>query len=226
MAGVKTGISGQINNNIVTDGLVFYVDAAYKKSYPRTGTSIFNLASGSLTPTGSFEGAPTFVSSPPSLDFDGSDDYVKLANNTTLQVATDNHSLFFWMKTTDGSTQVVMEKGSGANELAAWVVSNKIRWAGSNAFSSSTAVNDGNWKHIAFVADGSNSYIYINSSLDQTGSTKVKGSANFSTFTFGARNGGSFAFDGNLSLIQVYTRALSASDVLQNYQEQKGRFGL
>ena len=224
--GSSFGIISQTGNNIQTEGLVFYVDAAYKKSYPRTGTSIFNIASGSLTPTGSFEGAPTFVSSPPSLDFDGSDDYVKLANNTTLQVATDNHSLFFWMKTSDGSTQVVMEKGSGNNELAAWVISNKIQWAGSNAFLSSTSVNDGNWKHIAFIADGSNSYIYINSSLDQTGSTKVKGSANTSTFTFGARDGGSFAFDGNLSLIQVYNRALSASDVLQNYQAQKGRFGL
>lgn len=30
MAGVKTGISGQINNNIVTDGLILYIDPGYK----------------------------------------------------------------------------------------------------------------------------------------------------------------------------------------------------
>ena len=43
MAGVKTGISGQINNNIVTDGLVFYTDAAYKISYPRSGAITHNI---------------------------------------------------------------------------------------------------------------------------------------------------------------------------------------
>ena len=43
MAGIKSGINGQINNNIVTDGLIFYVDPAYKKSYPGSGSTIKNL---------------------------------------------------------------------------------------------------------------------------------------------------------------------------------------
>ena len=152
-----------------------------------------------------------------SYQFDGVNDFVTVADDASLRVATANHTLTFWMKTTDGSTQVVMEKGSGANELAAWVVSNKIRWAGSNAFSSSTAVNDGNWKHIAFVADGSSAFIYINGSLDATGSTKVKASANFSAFTFGARSGGSFAFDGQLDQIAIFNRALSSTEVSALY---------
>ena len=58
MAGIKTGISGQINNNIITDGLVFYVDPAYKRSYPGSGTNINNLITPSIT--GSLESGTTF----------------------------------------------------------------------------------------------------------------------------------------------------------------------
>ncbi len=53
--GSKYGIIAETGNNIVTEGLVFYVDSSIKKSYPRTGTNAFNLASGSLTPTGSLK---------------------------------------------------------------------------------------------------------------------------------------------------------------------------
>ena len=41
--GSKFGIIAETGNNIQTDGLVFYVNAAYKKSYPGTGTNTFNL---------------------------------------------------------------------------------------------------------------------------------------------------------------------------------------
>ena len=52
--GSKYGITAETGNNIQTEGLVFYIDSSIKKSYPRTGTNVFNLASGSLTPpTGS-----------------------------------------------------------------------------------------------------------------------------------------------------------------------------
>lgn len=151
-----------------------------------------------------------------SYQFDGVNDFVTVNDDASLKVVTANHSLSFWMKTTDGSTQVLSEKGS-SDELAAWVVSNKIRWAGPNTFNSSIDVNDGNWKHIAFVADGSSSFIYINGSLDATGSTKIQASANSSNYVFGARSGGSFAFDGQLDQIAIFNRALSSTEVSALY---------
>ena len=33
-------------------------------------------------------------------------------------------------------------------------------------------------------------------------------------------------FNGNLAIARVYNRALTAAEVLQNYNAQKGRFGL
>ena len=39
MPGISAGLGGQVNNNIQTDGLIFYVDSAYKKSYLGSGTT-------------------------------------------------------------------------------------------------------------------------------------------------------------------------------------------
>ena len=42
-----------------------------------------------------------------------------------------------------------------------------------------------------------------------------------------ARNSGVYLeWDGNMNIAQMYNKALSASEVLQNYNTLKGRFGL
>ena len=51
MPGISAGLGGQVNNNIVTDGLVFYMDPAYKSSYSRTGTTTTDIVS-QITGTG------------------------------------------------------------------------------------------------------------------------------------------------------------------------------
>ena len=51
--GSKYGIIASTGNNIQTNGLIFYVDPAYQKSYIADSSDTYNLASGSLTPTGS-----------------------------------------------------------------------------------------------------------------------------------------------------------------------------
>ena len=83
MAGDKTGISGQINNNIVTDGLVFYVDPAYKKSWTGPDSSTVNdLIS---TPIGSIiNDTSGSYGINESFAFDGTDDYIDFGTNTCL----------------------------------------------------------------------------------------------------------------------------------------------
>ena len=152
-----------------------------------------------------------------SFSFDGVDDIINVPYNSSLNVVTGNHSLSFWLKTTDGTTQIVTEKGS-SDELAAWiVVGGSIRWAGANTFNSSTSVNDGNWKHIVFVADGSTSYIYVNGSLDATGGNKIQASANASDFVIGARANNSFNYQGQLDEIAIFNVALTQENVTAIY---------
>mgnify|MGYP001475219406 CR=1 FL=1 len=55
--GMSFGISAETGNNIQTDGLIFYVDAAYKKSYSGSGNTVVDLVNSN---TGTSSSSPTF----------------------------------------------------------------------------------------------------------------------------------------------------------------------
>ena len=85
------GVISQTGNNIQTEGLVFYVDPAYKKSYTLGSSEVFNLASSSLTPTGSlFNDVSGCLGSPKAWEFDGVDDYIQFSQNTAGQFSQDH----------------------------------------------------------------------------------------------------------------------------------------
>ena len=151
-----------------------------------------------------------------SLAFDGVDDNVIVPYNSSLDVASSSHSLSFWLKTTDGSTQVVMEKGRGG-ELAVFIISNKIYWGGAwSYYGGTTVVNDGNWHNIIFVADGSSSTIYIDGSSVAT-KTVALPSTNTDDFVMGTDANGSNAYDGNLDEIAIFNYALTSENVTSIY---------
>ena len=240
--GSKFGILAETGNNIQTEGLVFYVDSSIKKSYPRTGATTFNLASGSLTPTGSFINDTGWEGINPtsSFIFDGSDDYINGGNSSDLQITSDI-SISTWIKTSSTGTMIVAAKRDsplGGNTYG-WqlycsggVVRFLVTRSGptSTSVAGTTTISDGAWHHvlctidqdlqIALIVDGepdgtaslpAGTFIDSNSDL-RIGYNQV-GSAHY-------------YFDGDISNVAIYSRTLSASDVLQNYNAQKGRFGL
>ena len=81
------------NPRVVTDGLVFCVDAASKRSYLGTGTTWTDLAGSN---NGTLTNGPTFSSdNGGSIVFDGSDDYVLLGNDINLGTSA---SITVWIK--------------------------------------------------------------------------------------------------------------------------------
>jgi hypothetical protein len=76
-------MAGTVAPNIVTDGLVLYLDAANTKSYPGSGTTWFDISGNNRNFT--LTNGPTFQSTGGgSFKFDGTDDYA------TLNIANDN----------------------------------------------------------------------------------------------------------------------------------------
>jgi len=149
-----------------------------------------------------------------SLSFDGANDYITFPADASLNISTANHSMSFWLKTTDSGICVVSQKSG--TELAAWIQSSKIKWAAESPFSSTSNINDGTWKHICFVADGSSSYIYINGVLDATGGSQIRSSASFSAFAIGSRPG-SFPYEGSISNWALFNKALTEDQILTIY---------
>ena len=250
MAGIKAGVNGEINNNIQTYGLAGYWDAAYKKSFTPGTTNAHNLASGSLTPTGSLKNDTAFITQPTSAscwDFDGVDDYIPFNGDlTTMGVAGGSGTgekspltICCWVKIDavpgSGDNYFVGAK-IGSNGPAISIKSNERIYCWFNSTGMYTekidntgeALDLGNWIHVAYTDNGTNKNIYLNGVLDTTQSpASSQNNLNLvKDIGIGAEGDGDNPFDGQIANALFYNRGLSAADVLQNYNAQKGRFGL
>jgi len=227
--------------NIVTDGLVLYLDAANPKSYPGAGTvwnDLSNQGNG-----GTLTNGPTFDSSNNgSIQFDGVDDYVTLGNLTFLNGAV-NASWGFWAKISATANQMPITQWNGSTSNFFYVYfngSDVIRVAMGGSFVYTSPIISGlngldTWRYYVVTFDGSLSpatervKLYINTTLQDNfnnGPTAL-GTAT-SNFNIGRREaaGGQFYFNGDVAIAKIYNRTLTQSEISQNYNATKSRFGL
>ncbi len=77
--------SGGGGGNIITNGLIIQLDAANSSSYPGSGTTWTNLQT-ALYGSGTLTNGPTFTSASPTFfTFDGTNDYVNIADNAAIR---------------------------------------------------------------------------------------------------------------------------------------------
>ena len=93
-----------------------------------------------------------------------------------------------------------------------------------------TSVNTGTWKHLTWVKTGTSLIMYIDGVQDFSATllTNVTGFVNSVGTLWGPCNASPFytsLFNGQMANIMCYSVALSAAQVLQNYNAQKFRFG-
>jgi hypothetical protein len=219
---------------IIQDGLVLYLDAANTKSYPTTGTTWTDLSrSGN---NGTLINGPTFNSANGgSIVFDGSNDYIKPPNSTTLQLT--NFTLSSWVRiNVQNINQYIIDTSTNGSFGFGYSyrikTDNKIRfWAynANNALDSTTTISPNIWYNILVTYNNTSKIqsIYINGVFNVS-NTHNSGFV-VSTVT-NLRIGGSLVLggyiNGNIAQTQIYNRALSASEILQNYNATKSRFGL
>ena len=242
------------NAPIVTDGLVFYVDAGNGLSYPSSGGTWNDLVGGN---NGSFNNMDD-VNNPSnnydsanggSIVFDGVDDYAAtLLDESSFNFNT--HSFSIWIKISSStSTEPFGFLNTGST--TAWRFSiNKISFDDTNdpgnvafwsrdpsgnrfAFDFNPGVNDGDWHNIVFVFNSisSNSAtVYYDGSSVSITKTRLEnpslGSTSYPFWIGGSNNRGSLLrpLDGNIAQIKIYNRALSSTEILQNYNALKNRF--
>lgn len=229
---------------IVTDGLVFAVDAANKKSYPGSGTTWYDLAG---TSNGTLTNGPTFDSgNGGSIEFDGSDDYTDFGNTLPID-GTSAGTVSIWAKTS-ASTSLLFTKyntnGSNSTAFYVAVVSGAARmFSGTQSNSryyttTATPIGSNTWANIVFTYDNFSTDLkcYINGTSYSTGQV-TSGTAptsivpqvsgiNWKTTSIITADGGTNYYQADIANISAYNRALSATEITQNYNALKGRFGL
>ena len=218
---------------IVTSGLTFAIDAGNLVSYGGVGTTVYDLTATSAT--GTLTNGPTWTYlSGGTFSFDGTDDNL---NFSSYPILTNNLTLSFWFRTTvipSGYKGIVTTWTSGQASQSSYGVQFKndgtlepVRPVGSNwnVITSSTNVTNGNWYHCTVVYNTSGTFLYLNSVLNASNSA----TGNLNTplgFRIGSDISGTNNWNGSVSNVQIYNRALSESEIKQNFEAYRGRFGV
>jgi len=218
----------------VRDNLILNLDAGNLASYPGSGTTWFDLSGNSLN--GTLTNGPTFSfsDSSSSIVFDRSNDYVTISDNSLLNNFT-NMTLEVIVRYTTTNNQIFAQKwnytlGSDGYTLEIFnsVIVAACYSAGANYLSVSTSgypIN--NTYHIILTLSGSTQTLYINGVSVATNSSGSVPNISGTNFTIGSRSNlaGSY-FGGNVYLTKFYNRALSAAEILQNFNFYRSRYGI
>jgi hypothetical protein len=230
--------------NVVEDGLVLYVDAANTKSYPGSGTTWSDLSGNGNN--GTLTNGPTFSSgNGGSIVFDGVNDEVRL-NGVGVSSWNDPFTMEVWMyvptgASWDGGTNsrstifAVVGSFSGMYGLVKRPTEGQagfyVRGDNGGIDSTITGLARDTWHNLVGVWTGTVAYLYYNGSLTSgpNGSvrTGVPDSVNLTLGLARAFSGTTGAyFEGRIAVARYFFKALTADEVLQNYNATKGRFGL
>ena len=237
------------SNNLVSD---FYIWGAQLETgstastyYPTTastktrGTTWTDLSGNSNT--GTLTNGPTYSSANfGSLVFDGSNDYVDLTLSPSLQFGTNDFSIEYWIYPISKVSAApplftnYVGWGSGAIFLGVDHVSypNKYSfWIDGQGAGSSTSTNItyNKWEHLVAVRDAGICKLYLNGIQDGTtinGAGIPLNGRNSSLVRIGAIQGESNMYNGRIANTKIYNRALTATEVSQNYNALRRRFGI
>ncbi len=203
--------------NIITSGLLIQLDANNTSSYPGTGTSVFNLQSGSYTHT--LTNAPyTVLNGIKCFDCNGLNTTINVPNNTGPLLPTTGYTYITWarIKTSSSTYRTLFRTlpddhpilvNIGTDDLGFWN-------NGTSSFTDSgydvTPIEDV-WVQYAVVGDSSSSIFYINGT--QVG-TVALGAGGNTHWAWGSIVGQPFGYVANM---YYYNRKLSLGEITQQY---------
>jgi len=214
---------------IVTDGLVMYLDAANISSYPSFGTTWSDISRGGNN--GTLINGPTFnIANGGSIVFDGTNDYVSLGNPSLYQIVQGTISAWVRTSSPGNSFRGIITKQSNYGLFTLDGVLVTYDWFSNQTRSTGINIADNTWKNVvmAFTTNtgspSNNAIIYLNGISVLT--TTIKFSNNNIELQIGNGGDATQYISGNIAATSLYNRALSATEILQNYNSTKTRFGL
>ena len=217
---------------VITDGLVLALDAGDTNSYPGTGTTWTDLSgngnNGSLVNGVGFNG-----SNGGSLSFDGVNDYVTTGKVLVPRTGQFHIEGWCYLNQTNAFCMFVTQYNNSTDPgrfLCFFGNDGVIRMHdGGGVMTGTTPSYSANqWFYVSFQRDSSNlCNIFVNGTKETTGATKTTTLENTNTIigSRGSVTSGTF-YNGRMSNVRIYNRALTASEIQQNFNALRGRFGI
>ena len=230
--------------SVVTDGLILNYDFGSAETYPGTGSLVRNLTGTGLT--GTLTNSPAYsTNSGGSIYLDGTNDYIGVNNNSSLQPA--NLTLEIWFKlnvvlaSQPTGYPLLLDKYSlssltgyrllferGVDELQ-FTVFDSVQ-DNKAAITEAGAKLSTNWNCVQGTFDGNTTKIYLNGILQQTLTRTFSISYNNEDLYLGTYYAVSDGFqhyiNAYLGNVRIYNRALTQSEISQNFNATRNKFGI
>ena len=219
-------------NTIVQQGLVLNLDAGNIYSYGGAGTTFYDVSPTALSWT--INNATYNSSDPKYFSYNGSNSWLESSTSAVYDSQTITMECWCYPNTLS-QEGFLFEKGSVNTQYSMFfesitnpnfvfrtmgTVSNQ-----SLTFNPNTYLTVSAWNHIVCTYNGSSKIMYVNGI--QVQSVAASGALpTGQTDQYIGRHSSGYFFNGRIGESRVYNIALSAAQVLQNYNATKGRFGL
>lgn len=214
--------------SIVTDGLVLYLDAGNRRSYPGNGNTWFDLSGNNNH--ASLVG-PTFINNNlGSLYLDGINDYISFLG--PIESSSD-FTIDIWFNPTRINTTYDMIYSGTDNidiQLFFHQVTKYLTTSIENneIATSFQLTNDtiNKWYNLIFTYDYQFRKVYLNNTIILNTSNSTSFTKNDTNVRLGATLGSSLWLQANISNLKIYNLSLNDNDIKKNFEAHRGRFGL
>jgi hypothetical protein len=231
------------NADIATNGLVYNIDAGNYLSYPTTGTVWNGIGGSGSTYNSVLTNGPTFSGSGSTgvISFDGTNDYATVNTNLLSGYSSGTIAAFIKFSGASPFGTIFLRQHGGVDTYNAFTTGYLVtgygdRTAGTagrlyyqnqnngQKIQSISVLSSNVWYYITLTFSSTNAKIYINGNLDNTVSGNFLSPSDLVTDPRIGSYAGLEYLASSISSFQIYNRALSQAEVIQNYDAFRGRF--
>lgn len=219
-------ITNQNYPPIITSGNTLHLDGGLPASYPMVGTSWYDLTGNENN--GQLNNGVSYDSSFKGyLNFNGSNQYVSFSGVTDIPVGNSNYTIGVWFSANTLGDKGLVGWGNyeTTNEVNAFRLTSDglVNYWWANDLDVVTTITPGIWYYAVATFDGTTRSIYVNGSLVGSDTPTGHNVTTSSNLTVGVTNNTGY-FDGSIGDVQIFDRAITPTEILQNYNSFVTRY--
>jgi hypothetical protein len=221
--------------NIVRNGLVLNFDAGSPASYPGTGVTVTNIGTVSAQGATLLNGVSYGNANKGYFITDGSNDTIQGPNLSNIMLGSTSATMQVWFFPSALPSTYNAVIDVPGRSMSLWIgptfSGQFYGWGGtaSNSYNTNFSWQSSTWQMVTMVTSSTSSSIVnlIKNNFEITQSLAAFGTNFTGVIELGGNpSGGGVNFNGRYGILLIYNRSLTNTEITQNYNALKNRYGL
>jgi hypothetical protein len=163
--------------------------------------------------------------------FDGTNDYINIPSSNVFDIQTVTVEVIVKPYSTS-QNGFWFEKGAVNTQYSLFMEGSNIVWRTAyggtydSMYFGSSNMTANAWNHVVGTYTAGDKRVYLNSTLMNSNGLNVTLNTNQGNQYIGSYNSNGYFYNGEIAVVKVYNRVLTASEITQNYNKYKTRFNL